>query len=92
MPRKKSQIKTDRLNFWLPNDLYEQVKSVAAAKGWTITEAARNLLAEGLEIHGKPTLREEVDEIKRRLDMLSNSVLGETQFLPIASKTTKDET
>lgn len=76
MPRKKSQIKTDRLNFWLPNDLCERVKSVAAAKGWTITEAARNLIAEGLESHGKPSLREEIDEIKRRLDILSNEVIG----------------
>jgi len=73
MPHKKSQTKTDRLNFWLPNDLCERVKSVAAANGWTITEAARNLIAEGLESHGKPSLRAEIDEIKWRLDILSNT-------------------
>jgi DNA polymerase III delta subunit len=73
MPRKKSQIKTDRLNFWLPNALCERVKKVAAEKGWTITEAARNLIAEGLESHGRSSLRDEIEELKRRMDILSNA-------------------
>jgi hypothetical protein len=73
MPRKKNPAKQDRLNFWLSHDLRERVQSLANSKGWTLTEAARNLIAEGLEAHEKPSLRAEIDEIKRRLDILSNA-------------------
>jgi hypothetical protein len=38
-----------------------------------MAEAARNLLATGLENSDQPSLRAEIDEIKRRLDILSNA-------------------
>lgn len=77
MARKKTLTKEQRLNFWVHGSMYDRILALAKSRGWTMAEAGRHLLSVGLENDDQPSLRAEIAELKRRMDILSNGVLNE---------------
>ena len=77
----KERKKQARLNFWLPQETCDRLRGLANAKGWTITEAVRNLITEGLETQKKTDVISDLEDLKRRVDSLQKQVDALPAFL-----------
>lgn len=72
MPKTNAQPKV-RLDLFFPESLVEEIKAIAEADGWTVSELCRFLMADGLAVYAEKSNKRMINQRLRKKMGLNES-------------------